>query len=70
MAKKRYYGGDIRMNNDTSAMANLPQQVVIKKYPPSTGYLPENLNDGMSGIDSQVSLDNAKKSSNLEPKKV
>ena len=51
-------------------MANLPQGVIIKKYPSSFGYLPENLNDGLSGIDKQVSLDNAKKRGNLKPKKV
>ena len=48
----------------------MPQNVIFKKYPPSSGYLPENLNDGLSGIDSQIGKDNSKKSSNLKPKKI
>ena len=68
MAKRYYDEGMI--SEDRSAMANLPQQVVIKKYSTPEGFLPENLNDGLSGVDKQISLDNAKKRGSLVPKKV
>lgn len=67
MAKKYYDGGMI--SGDSSSIANLPQQVVIKKYPEVGGYSDETLNDGISGIDSQISKDNAKKKSNKQPGK-
>ena len=68
MAKR--YHGDVTISSDKSAFANLPQNVIIKKYPSSSGFLPENLNDGLSGIDKQMGLDNSKKSGNLKPKKI
>ena len=70
MAKKRYYDGEGMISEDRNAMANLPQNVVIKEYPSTSGYLPENLNDGLSGIDEQMRLDNSKKSGGFKPKKV
>jgi len=72
MAKKRYYDNSSdgsMINSDSSAMANLPQDVKIIKYPSTSGYLNENLNDGMSGIDGQMKKDNSKKISNLQPEK-
>jgi hypothetical protein len=67
MAKRYYDGGMISQpKND---LANMPQQVIIKKYPSGSGYLPENLNDTISGIDSQMGKDNAKKTGNLQPEK-
>jgi len=72
MAKKRYYsGGDFgsMISPNSSAIANLPQEVMIKKYPETSGYLKENLNDGISGIDSQMGKDNSKKNKNLQPEK-
>lgn len=73
MAKKFYdqstmYDGMIKQNN--TSFANMPTETVFKQYPASGGFLPENLNDGMSGIDSQIGLDNAKKRGSLKPKKV
>ena len=70
MAKKFYSTKEGMLNSDKSAPANMPQKSFIKIYPESPGYLPENLNDGMSGIDSQMGLDNTKKKSSLKPKKV
>jgi len=73
MAKKKFYestmyDGMIKQNN--TSFANMPTEVVFKQYPASSGFLPENLNDGMSGIDGQMGLDNAKKRGSLKPKKV
>jgi len=70
MAKKRYYDGkDGMIKKDMNAQANMPQQSIMKPYPKSPGYLPENLNDGLSGIDSDMKFDNAKKMGNLKPEK-
>jgi len=55
MAKKRYYGGMI--NDDTSAIANLPQQVIYKKYPEMPYNMPEGLDDTMAGVDRQIKDD-------------
>lgn len=58
MAKKRYYnGGDSMINS--SGPAGLPTGVVRKYYPSDGGYMPEGLNDGLSGIDAQIKSDKA-----------
>ena len=59
------------IHEDHSAIANLPQQVMIKPYPKTDHYMPEGLDDTISGIDRQIdTLDGAKKDKNLVPKKV
>lgn len=58
------------ISEDHSAMANLPQSVIIKEYPKVYSYMPEKLDDTMSGIDRQITFDNGKKNSKLNPKKV
>lgn len=86
MASKRYYadgayageegkrtqemqdGGMI--SEDRSAIANLPQNVVIKAYPMPGNYLPEDLDDTLRGVDGQMSKDNAKRQQIFAPKKV
>jgi hypothetical protein len=57
--KKRYY--DKKMSARDGAMisgklgiALMPTEVMMKYYPKDGSYLPENLNDGMSGIDKQM----------------
>jgi hypothetical protein len=84
MAKRYYDGGYAGMDSrkaqeredgsmikeDHSAMANLPQNVIMKPWPTAGTYLPENLDDTISGINRQVGLDSSKKDANLEPKKV
>jgi len=74
MPKKRYY--DKKMSKSDGAMiggatgiANMPTEVVQKYYPKGGGFLPENINDGLSGIDKQVSRDEGKTKSNLSPTK-
>ncbi len=39
-------------------------------YPKDSGFLPENLDDTIRGIDHQMGYDNGKKFSHLYPKKV
>lgn len=58
------------ISEDHSAIANMPQNVMMKAYPKEGGYLPENLDDTLSGVDRQMSKDNSKKMSHLDPKKV
>lgn len=52
------------------AIANLPQEVMIKPWPMAPGYLPEVLDDGISGIDRQMALDNSEKMGGFFPKKI
>ncbi len=58
------------IREDHSAVANLPQGVVMSYYPKDSGFLPENLDDTIRGIDHQMGYDNGKKFSHLYPKKV
>lgn len=53
-----------------NAIANLPQEVMIKPWPVEKGYIPEMLDDGISGIDRQMSLDNAQRRIGFGPKKI
>lgn len=71
MAKKYYdsVSGAPMISNDSSKPANMPQDVVMRDYPKNTGYLNDNLNDGISGVDGQISKDNSKKNKNLQPEK-
>lgn len=60
--------GMIRM--DTSKIANLPQEVMIKPYPATGPYLPEGLNDTIAGVDKQMDYDDDKRRDTFYPKKV
>jgi len=62
MPKKRYY--DKKMSKQEGGMiagatgiALMPTNVIMKYYPKDGSYLPENLNDGLSGIDKQTKAD-------------
>lgn len=60
------------IKEDRSAIANLPQEVMIKAYPKSpNSYIPEALNDDISGVDKQINtLDGSKRNAHNVPKKV
>lgn len=60
--------GMIRENRNE--IANLPQEVMIKAYPKSYNYMPEDLDDTIRGIDKQINLDDSKRNAKLNPKKV
>jgi hypothetical protein len=47
--------GMIRENH--AAIANLPQEVMIKPWPMGGGYLPEDLDDTISGVNRQMNMD-------------
>lgn len=74
MAKKRYYDsgksmGDGMIKEDRSAIANLPQQVIMKQYPESPYGNDYGLNDNIRGIDVQMSEDKVKPKKGNYPNK-
>lgn len=58
------------IREDRSAIANMPQEVMIKEYPKAGDYLPENLDDSIRGVDRQIDLDDSKRRKHMMPKKV
>lgn len=59
--------GMIREN--MNAVANLPQEVMMKPYSKTGPYIPEGLNDDISGIDRQMNYDDSQRRSHFYPKK-
>jgi len=55
---------------DRRAIANLPQEVMIKPYPKTGPYLPEGLDDTGRGVDQQMDYDDSQRRANFFPKKV
>lgn len=45
------------IHEDHNAIANMPQEVMIKHYPKDRDYLPEGLDDTIRGIDKQMDAD-------------
>jgi hypothetical protein len=58
------------IREDHGAIANLPQEVMIKHYPKSGAYMPEPLDDTIRGIDMQMDYDDSKRRAHFKPKKV
>ena len=58
------------IGNAQGAHANMPTEVIMKTYPSSNSWMPEHLNDGGTGIDAQIRLDESKRNAKLNPKKV
>lgn len=59
------------IHEDRSAIANLPQEVMIKSYPKAGYSLDGDLNDSISGVDKQIDiLDGKKRDAHKVPKKV
>jgi len=58
------------IREDMRAIANLPQEVMIKPYPRTGPYLPEGLNDNIEGIDHQMDFDDSQRRKHFFPKKV
>lgn len=57
------------IHEDHSAIANLPQHVMIKPYGMERDYLPEVLDDTIRGIEEQKSADNAQRQKHFKPHK-
>lgn len=60
-------GGMIR--EDHSAMANMPQEIIMKHYPKPYDYLPENLDDSIRGIDRLMGENDRVRDRHYKPKK-
>ena len=60
-------GGMIR--EDRSAIANFPQEVMIKAYPKTGPYMPEDLDDTIRGVDMQMDGDDSKRRKTFGPHK-
>ena len=58
------------IHEDHSAIANLPQEVMIKDWPMKPGYLNADLDDGISGIDSQLRAEASGLSKGYKPRKI
>jgi hypothetical protein len=58
------------IHEDHKAIANLPQEVMIKPYPRTGPYLPEELDDTIRGIDEQMDYDDSQRRAHFFPKKV
>jgi hypothetical protein len=58
------------IKEDRSAIANLPQEPMIKMYGNSYSYLPEDIDDTIRGIDKQIGEDDRGMKRFFKPKKV
>lgn len=58
------------IREDRSAIANLPQNVMIKPYPKTGPWMPEDLEDTIKGVDEQMDFDDKKRAAHFYPKKV
>lgn len=77
---KRYHDGERRhkhmsengmLHEDHSAIANMPQEVMMKQYASNDGdYMNHDLDDTIRGVDSQLGMDASKRKSGMRPKKV
>lgn len=58
------------IHEDHRAIANLPQEVMIKPYPRTGPYMPEGLEDTIKGVDMQMDYDDSQRERHFYPKKV
>jgi len=58
------------IHENPSAIANMPQEVMIKPYPRTGPYMPEVLDDTIAGVDRQMDYDDFKRADSFYPKKV
>lgn len=58
------------IREDHNAVANLPQNVIMRPYRKGGYGIPEGLNDTIEGIDRQLNYDDSKRAEHMLPKKV
>ena len=58
------------IHEDHRSVANLPQYVIQKTYSDAGGYLPEDLDDTIGGVDRQMNYDSNRRNHGFYPKKV
>jgi hypothetical protein len=69
---KRYYESESAEGMSLGGQgnfANMPTEVVFKAYPIPTSPLANDYNDGLSGVDSQLRADEAKRNSAFKSRK-
>lgn len=69
-ANRRALEKDGMLHEDARAIANLPQEVMIRPYRKTGPYMPAVLNDTIEGVDSQMDYDDDKRADHFYPKKV
>lgn len=57
------------LNEDHMAIANMPQNVIMREYPREGGYIPDVLDDTIRGVDGQMARDNSQKMKHFKPHK-
>lgn len=57
------------IHEDHSAVANLPQDVKMKPYPPYDGYMPDAPDDTIERIDKMMDESDKKIRANIKPRK-
>ena len=65
--QEREDGGMLK--EDKSAMAFMPQNIIMKYYPKGGSFLPDNLDDGITGVDSLTGMNDSKRNQHMKPKK-
>ena len=60
---------DGMINEDRSAVANMPQNVMMKPYPSYDGYMPEEADDTMHRIDEMMHESDNKIRAHIKPRK-
>lgn len=69
-SKRRQLEDSQMIHENPRAIANLPQEVMIKPYPMAGSYMREMLNDDVSGVDAQINFDDSQRRAHFYPKKV
>jgi hypothetical protein len=67
LSTEQHDAGMIRENH--SAIANLPQEVMIKPWPTIGNPMNMTLDDGITGVDAREKKENSKRSSYTDPRK-
>lgn len=57
------------IHENHAAIANLPQEVMIKPWPDGGSYMPEHLDDTIHGVNKQMEADDSKRMQHLKPRK-
>jgi len=58
------------LHENPNAVANMPQEVMMKFYPKTGPFMPEELDDSYQGVDRQMDHDDAQRRRGFAPKKV
>jgi hypothetical protein len=58
------------IHEDHNAIANLPQNVIMREYPRMHDYLDWHSDDTIAGVSKQMDLDHGKMKDHFKPKKV